>query len=139
MTAVGRSVRRVEDARLLRGAGRFVDDVDRPGQLWLRIVRASSAHASLTGVDRDRARCRRVDAAQLGVRARAADDAHPQLAGAVDVVDEAPGAAQQAAVLDAPHRAADRAHRVGDPSSSDAEADAAAASAAARTASRIDW
>ena len=54
--AVGRSVRRVEDARLLRGAGRFVDDVDRPGQLWLRIVRASSAHARLTGVDRDRAR-----------------------------------------------------------------------------------
>jgi aerobic carbon-monoxide dehydrogenase large subunit len=53
--AVGSSVRRVEDARLLRGAGRFVDDVDRPGQLWLRVVRASSAHAELTGVERDRA------------------------------------------------------------------------------------
>ena len=49
--AVGRSVRRVEDARLLRGAGRFVDDVDRPGQLWVRVVRASSAHARLTGVE----------------------------------------------------------------------------------------
>ena len=55
MSAVGSSVRRVEDARLLRGTGRFVDDVDRPGQLWLRIVRASSAHARLTGVDRERA------------------------------------------------------------------------------------
>jgi aerobic carbon-monoxide dehydrogenase large subunit len=55
VTAVGSSVRRVEDARLLRGAGRFVDDVDRPGQLWVRVVRASSAHARLTGVERARA------------------------------------------------------------------------------------
>jgi aerobic carbon-monoxide dehydrogenase large subunit len=53
--AVGRSVRRVEDGRLLRGAGRFVDDVDRPGQLSMRIVRASSAHARIVGIDRDRA------------------------------------------------------------------------------------
>ena len=29
MSHVGRSVRRNEDGRLLRGAGRFVDDVDR--------------------------------------------------------------------------------------------------------------
>jgi carbon-monoxide dehydrogenase large subunit/6-hydroxypseudooxynicotine dehydrogenase subunit gamma len=56
MTAVGRSVRRVEDARLLRGAGRFVDDVDRPGQLWMRVVRATSAHARLVGVDTAAAR-----------------------------------------------------------------------------------
>ncbi|HEX2104470.1 MAG TPA: xanthine dehydrogenase family protein molybdopterin-binding subunit [Solirubrobacteraceae bacterium] len=53
--AVGRSVRRVEDARLLRGAGRFVDDVDRPGQLWMRVVRAASAHAEIRAIDRDRA------------------------------------------------------------------------------------
>jgi aerobic carbon-monoxide dehydrogenase large subunit len=51
MTAVGRSVRRNEDQRLLRGAGRFVDDVDRPGQLWMRVVRAPSAHAELRGID----------------------------------------------------------------------------------------
>jgi carbon-monoxide dehydrogenase large subunit/6-hydroxypseudooxynicotine dehydrogenase subunit gamma len=42
---------RVEDPRLLRGAGRFADDVDRPGQLWLRIVRSPSAHARLGGVE----------------------------------------------------------------------------------------
>jgi len=53
---VGRSVRRVEDARLLRGAGRFVDDVDRPGQLWLRVVRAPSAHAELRAIDTAAAR-----------------------------------------------------------------------------------
>src|SRR5918911_1381357 len=56
MTEVGRSRRRVEDWRLLRGAGRFVDDVDRPGQLWLRVVRSPAAHARLLGVDVDRAR-----------------------------------------------------------------------------------
>jgi len=56
MTAVGRSVRRVEDARLLRGAGRFVDDVDRPGQVWMRVVRATSAHARLVVVDTAAAR-----------------------------------------------------------------------------------
>jgi carbon-monoxide dehydrogenase large subunit len=53
---VGRSVRRVEDARLLTGAGRFVDDVDRPGQVWLRVVRAPSAHARLRAVDTAAAR-----------------------------------------------------------------------------------
>jgi carbon-monoxide dehydrogenase large subunit len=63
MSAVGRSVRRVEDARLLRGAGRFVDDVDRPGQVWMRVVRSGSAHARLLGVDTERAR------AVAGVRA----------------------------------------------------------------------
>jgi carbon-monoxide dehydrogenase large subunit len=56
VTHVGRSVRRVEDARLLRGAGRFVDDVDRPGQLWMRVVRSPSAHATLVGIDTERAR-----------------------------------------------------------------------------------
>jgi carbon-monoxide dehydrogenase large subunit len=56
MSAVGRSVRRVEDGRLLRGAGRFVDDVDRPGQLHMRVVRATSAHARLLDVDTAAAR-----------------------------------------------------------------------------------
>ncbi|MEA2382745.1 MAG: aerobic carbon-monoxide dehydrogenase large subunit [Solirubrobacteraceae bacterium] len=56
MTFVGRSVRRNEDQRLLRGAGRFVDDVDRPGQLWMRVVRSPVAHATLLGVDTAAAR-----------------------------------------------------------------------------------
>ncbi len=42
---------RVEDGRLLRGAGRFLDDVDRPGQLWMRVVRSPAAHGRLEGVD----------------------------------------------------------------------------------------
>jgi carbon-monoxide dehydrogenase large subunit/6-hydroxypseudooxynicotine dehydrogenase subunit gamma len=48
---VGRSVLRLEDDRLLRGSGRFVDDVDVPGQLWVRIVRSPLAHARIVGVD----------------------------------------------------------------------------------------
>jgi aerobic carbon-monoxide dehydrogenase large subunit len=56
MTAVGQRLRRVEDDRLLRGAGRFVDDVDRPGQVWMRVVRAPIAHARLLGVETAAAR-----------------------------------------------------------------------------------
>ena len=48
--------RRREDDRLLRGAGHFVDDVDRPGQLWMRVVRSSAAHARLVAVETERAR-----------------------------------------------------------------------------------
>lgn len=50
-TLVGTSVPRVEDHDLLTGAGRFVDDVDRPDQVYARIVRSSVAHARLKTVD----------------------------------------------------------------------------------------
>ncbi|MER5732490.1 xanthine dehydrogenase family protein molybdopterin-binding subunit [Streptomyces sp. NPDC002138] len=52
---VGRSVPRLEDDRLLRGRGRFHDDVARPGQLWMRVVRSPLAHARILGVDTARA------------------------------------------------------------------------------------
>ncbi|MGF1471147.1 MAG: xanthine dehydrogenase family protein molybdopterin-binding subunit [Rubrobacteraceae bacterium] len=55
MSSVGKPVRRLEDGRLLRGLGRFVDDVDRAGQLWMRVLRSSLAHARIEGI--------RVDAA----------------------------------------------------------------------------
>ncbi|MBI1759668.1 MAG: xanthine dehydrogenase family protein molybdopterin-binding subunit [Actinobacteria bacterium] len=55
MTVVGRSVPRLEDPRLLRGRGRFHDDVTRPGQLWLRVVRSSVAHARIRAVDTEAA------------------------------------------------------------------------------------
>lgn len=42
---VGKRVPRLEDRRLLRGVGRFVDDVDLPGQLHMKVVRADVAHA----------------------------------------------------------------------------------------------
>ena len=37
--AVGQSVRRVEDARLLQGLGRYSDDVNLPRQAYAVIVR----------------------------------------------------------------------------------------------------
>jgi carbon-monoxide dehydrogenase large subunit len=46
---------RREDARLLRGTGHFVDDVDRPGQLHVRIVRAATAHARIEAIGTDEA------------------------------------------------------------------------------------
>ena len=51
MSYVGSRVGRLEDPRLLTGAGRFADDQDRPGQLWMRVVRSQVAHAMLGAVD----------------------------------------------------------------------------------------
>ncbi|GIE34793.1 carbon-monoxide dehydrogenase large subunit [Actinoplanes italicus] len=42
---------RKEDARLLRGRGRFVDDVQLPGMLHLAILRSPFAHANIVSID----------------------------------------------------------------------------------------
>jgi len=55
---LGASPRRKEDVRLLTGAGRFVDDVVRPGAAHLGVVRAVHAHARLRAVDLAAARAR---------------------------------------------------------------------------------
>jgi carbon-monoxide dehydrogenase large subunit len=47
----GQSLRRREDDRLLRGAGRFVADVNLEGQLHVAFVRSPYAHADVTGID----------------------------------------------------------------------------------------
>jgi carbon-monoxide dehydrogenase large subunit len=47
----GSRVRRLEDARLLRGQGRFVDDIVRPRMLHLAFVRSPYAHATMRAVD----------------------------------------------------------------------------------------
>jgi aerobic carbon-monoxide dehydrogenase large subunit len=61
----GRSVLRLEDRKLLRGAGRFVDDIDLPGVLHAAFVRSPIAHGRIA----------RIDAAT----ARAADGVHAVL------------------------------------------------------------
>src|SRR5215472_4735898 len=49
---VGRPWRRVEDAALLRGAGRFGDDLPvRPGILQAAILRSPHADAELAGIE----------------------------------------------------------------------------------------
>src|SRR5262249_22161548 len=55
-TLIGRSVRRIEDARLLRGGGHFVDDFVLPRLLNACFVRSPVAHARLLGIDTRKAR-----------------------------------------------------------------------------------
>jgi carbon-monoxide dehydrogenase large subunit len=52
---VGSSVRRREDPRLLRGAGRFVADIALPHMLHMAIVRSSRPHAIIREIDRSAA------------------------------------------------------------------------------------
>jgi carbon-monoxide dehydrogenase large subunit len=48
---IGRAMPRLEDEPLLRGQGRFVDDINLPRQLHMRIVRAQIAHGRITAID----------------------------------------------------------------------------------------
>ena len=53
---IGQPLRRREDARFLRGAGRFVDDVALPGTAWCAFVRSPHAHARIRGIGLDGAK-----------------------------------------------------------------------------------
>ncbi len=48
---VGQSIKRKEDARLVRGKGKFVDDIKLLGMLHLVFVRSPYAHANILAVD----------------------------------------------------------------------------------------
>jgi carbon-monoxide dehydrogenase large subunit len=48
---IGQPVSRFEDPRLLRGEGRFVHDVNLPGQLHAVLLRSPHAHARIKGID----------------------------------------------------------------------------------------
>ncbi len=48
---VGASVHRVEDQRILRGRGHYIDDLKLPGMLHAAFVRSPHAHARITRVD----------------------------------------------------------------------------------------
>jgi len=54
--AIGQSVRRVEDPRLVQGFGRYSDDVTLPHQAYAVIVRSPHAHAGIRGIDAAAAR-----------------------------------------------------------------------------------
>ncbi|MDF1605824.1 xanthine dehydrogenase family protein molybdopterin-binding subunit [Nocardioides sp. YIM 152315] len=53
---VGKAVRRKEDDRLLRGLGRYVDDIDPARQLHASVVRSMVANARITNIDVEAAR-----------------------------------------------------------------------------------
>ena len=46
---IGASVKRKEDARFLAGRGNYVDDMNRPGQLYAFIKRSDRPHARIRG------------------------------------------------------------------------------------------
>ena len=48
---IGQPVTRLEDPRLLRGQGRYINDVNLPGQAHLVYVRSPHAHATISSID----------------------------------------------------------------------------------------
>ena len=67
--AVGQPAPRGEDPKLLRGEGRYTDDVSLPEQVYAVMVRSRQAHGVLRGVDRDDVRQQcvgRLDAPSAG-------------------------------------------------------------------------
>jgi aerobic carbon-monoxide dehydrogenase large subunit len=56
MNPIGRPLRRREDARLLTGQGRYLDDMVFPGALFAKFVRSPHAHARILGIDAAAAR-----------------------------------------------------------------------------------
>jgi aerobic carbon-monoxide dehydrogenase large subunit len=54
--AIGQSVPRVEDPQLLRGKGRYTDDVSLPGQAYMVMVRSTVAHGTIRSIDMEVAR-----------------------------------------------------------------------------------
>ena len=53
---IGARVQRVEDPRLLRGRGRYLDDLSVPGMLHAAFVRSPFAHARILGIETEAAR-----------------------------------------------------------------------------------
>ena len=53
---IGQPVPRKEDPKLLRGEGRYTDDVNLPGQLYAVIVRSRHAHGRILAIDTAAAR-----------------------------------------------------------------------------------
>src|SRR6202049_12314 len=54
--AVGQSVPRFEDLRLVRGGGRYVDDIVLPGLVFGHVLRSPHAHARIRSIDTSKAK-----------------------------------------------------------------------------------
>ena len=54
--AIGQAVPRVEDPMLLRGHGRYTDDVSLPGQAYAVMVRSRNGHGLIRGINTEAAR-----------------------------------------------------------------------------------
>lgn len=56
VTYVGQGVARKEDAALVTGRAKYIDDLSVPGMLWMAVVRSPLAHARVVSIDLERAR-----------------------------------------------------------------------------------
>src|SRR5438046_9394561 len=56
IATVGTPVERIEDLRLLRGRGQYVDDLHREGMLHAAILRSPVAHGRIRSIDASAAR-----------------------------------------------------------------------------------
>ncbi len=53
---IGAAVRRTEDLRFVRGAGKYTDDMNLPGQVYAYLLRSPHAHAKINAIDTSAAR-----------------------------------------------------------------------------------
>src|ERR1700692_2857477 len=54
--SLGQPIGRFEDARLVRGGGRYVDDLQVPGTVYGQVLRSPHAHARIVSIDVSKAR-----------------------------------------------------------------------------------
>ena len=54
--AIGQGVPRFEDPRLLRGGGKYVDDIVLPGMAFGHVLRSPHAHAKIKSIDTAKAK-----------------------------------------------------------------------------------
>ena len=52
---VGKSLKRFEDKRLIKGKGTFVEDIKLPNQAYAAILRSTHAHAKIKSIDYSKA------------------------------------------------------------------------------------
>jgi aerobic carbon-monoxide dehydrogenase large subunit len=119
---IGRPLPRFEDLRLVRGAGRYTDDISVPGQAYAVFVRSPHAHAEIVALDAAAALRRPGVIAVLAGADYVADghagmSHHPNPADAHDVKLPTFEPTSTHKVLDLPHLplAVDRARYVGEP------------------------
>jgi aerobic carbon-monoxide dehydrogenase large subunit len=53
---IGASTKRREDARFLKGIGKYTDDINQPGQTYMYLLRSPIAHAKISRIDLTAAR-----------------------------------------------------------------------------------
>ncbi|MBX5453994.1 MAG: molybdopterin-dependent oxidoreductase [Acidobacteriia bacterium] len=92
---IGQSVERVEDAALLNGRGRFIDDLGaKPGTLHAAILRSPHAHADIVSIDTAAARASPGVAAVI-TAAELADITAPLVAGVRAPIETRPIAVER--------------------------------------------